>query len=239
MNSPHSGAKNSRYKMKHKTQVISSLSDIPAGFVPATSFLLDRQKILSKAAMSGALPAVKLMRTPSDVRGPVFYNDQQATAYLDEHYGIPTGSSHGTGSRTAELPKAGSGYGAPATELPIRSADSVLAEFWPILDGINPAKMSLDALDRTGYCTGSLVDGLSRARELAVLCGSTEMVAVLDEGIKAAKLKMVDLGTELTRRHYPAMTPAELAHIKADAVRVILSCDTPQELQRRVDAMRN
>lgn len=72
--------------MKYKTQIITSLANVPAGYAAATDFVLSSRRVLSKAAVAGEIASAKFMRSPFDIRGPVFYEDAQASAYLNAYY---------------------------------------------------------------------------------------------------------------------------------------------------------
>jgi len=74
------------YKGPHKTRVITNESEVPDGFVPSDSFgdRLDRRRI-SDLQLQGLVPAVKLMRTPTDQAGPLWVCRESVEGLLAAH----------------------------------------------------------------------------------------------------------------------------------------------------------
>jgi hypothetical protein len=77
-------------KRKHKTGVITSLEQVPAGYVQLSRMFSDddprrdnRRRMLSDAHAGGYIPAVKMFRTADDHRtGPVFVDSAAAWDYI-------------------------------------------------------------------------------------------------------------------------------------------------------------
>lgn len=78
---------------KHKTAVITSIDDVPPGFVQISQMFPDGtqrakhwRRILSDAHAEGHIRAVKLFRTVDDAKtGPVFVSFDEAKQFIAEY----------------------------------------------------------------------------------------------------------------------------------------------------------